>query len=297
MKRILTVLLALSLAIFGASCGESTTNDDTTTTTSKTELKFETPTSLTDDAVGFQFEMPEIGEEIAVLTIKDYGVIKIRLFPDSAPKTVTNFKTLIKEGYYDGLTFHRVIENFMIQGGDPNGDGSGGQSMWGEPFEDEFNANLLNFTGSVAMANSGPDTNGSQFFINNVPASYFAENNSLDAINQYYQSFLRVVEQYREQFQSQYGDEWEEQLYSQLSGSAVHPDKVTDEIWQMYNEKGGNISLDGALSALNKGHAVFGQVFEGMDVVDAISKCETDSRDKPVGNVVIEKAEIVTYEG
>ena len=169
MKRILTVLLALSLAIFGASCGESTTNDDTTTTTSKTELKFETPTSLTDDAVGFQFEKPEIGEAIAVLTIKDYGEIKIRLFADSAPKTVTNFKTHIKDGYYNGLTFHRIIENFMIQGGCPKGDGTGdsGQNIKGEFANNGVDNDISHVRGVISMARGGYDNNSGscQFFI------------------------------------------------------------------------------------------------------------------------------------
>ena len=101
--------------------------------------------------VGYQLDPPEAGEEIAVLTT-NMGEIKIRLFPDVAPKAVENFTTHIKEGYYDGLTFHRVIEGFMIQGGDPNGDGTGGESIWGEPFEDEFSENLLNLRGSLAMA-------------------------------------------------------------------------------------------------------------------------------------------------
>lgn len=123
--------------------------------------------------VGYQLNPPEAGEEIAVLTT-NYGTIKIRLFPDAAPKAVENFKTHIEEGYYDGLTFHRVIDGFMIQGGDPLGNGTGGESIWGEPFEDEFNKDLLNIRGSLAMANSGPDTNGSQFFINQGDASDFS---------------------------------------------------------------------------------------------------------------------------
>lgn len=112
-----------------------------------------------------QLEMPEEGEEIAVLETS-MGTIRIRLFPEEAPKTVQNFKDLIQKGYYNGLTFHRVIEDFMIQGGDPNGDGTGGKSASGEDFEDEFSKNLVNIRGSLAMANKGPNTNGSQFFIN-----------------------------------------------------------------------------------------------------------------------------------
>lgn len=81
----------------------------------------------------FDQEIQE-GEEIAVITVKGYGEIKVRFFPDEAPKAVENFTTHAKEGYYDGLTFHRVIADFMIQGGDPKGDGTGGESIWGEGF-------------------------------------------------------------------------------------------------------------------------------------------------------------------
>jgi len=94
------------------------------------------------------------------------GVIEIKLFPETAPKACENFTKLVEKGYYNGIIFHRVIKNFMIQGGDPTGTGRGGESIWGKPFEDEFSSTLqFNKTGILAMANSGPGTNGSQFFI------------------------------------------------------------------------------------------------------------------------------------
>jgi cyclophilin family peptidyl-prolyl cis-trans isomerase len=98
------------------------------------------------------------------------GDIDIQLYTQDAPKTVTNFATLAKKGYYDGLTFHRVVPGFVIQGGDPNGDGSGGYSIYGPTFADELNPNTPSYQagykqGVVAMANRGPNTNGSQFFI------------------------------------------------------------------------------------------------------------------------------------
>lgn len=94
------------------------------------------------------------------------GDIVIKLFSDLAPKACENFVALAAKGYYDGLTFHRVIKDFMIQGGDPKGNGTGGQSIWGRPFEDEFAPELkFSKVGLLAMANAGPNTNGSQFFI------------------------------------------------------------------------------------------------------------------------------------
>jgi cyclophilin family peptidyl-prolyl cis-trans isomerase len=94
------------------------------------------------------------------------GTIECQLLPEVAPKATENFVGLAKNGYYNGLTFHRVIENFMIQGGDPNGNGTGGQSIWGGFFDDEFNQDIrFDSAGVLAMANRGPNTNGSQFFI------------------------------------------------------------------------------------------------------------------------------------
>ena len=99
-------------------------------------------------------------------TIKtNKGDMKFNLYDDLAPKTVENFVTHAKNGYYDGLIFHRVIKDFMIQGGDPTGTGCGGESIWGPPFQDEFNLDARNYYGALSMANSGPNTNGSQFFI------------------------------------------------------------------------------------------------------------------------------------
>lgn len=95
----------------------------------------------------------------------NYGEITVALFPEIAPKAVKNFLELSRSGYYDGVLFHRVIPNFMIQGGDPTGTGCGGQSIYGGSFEDEFSTEAFNFYGALSMANAGPNTNGSQFFI------------------------------------------------------------------------------------------------------------------------------------
>ncbi|WP_412989901.1 peptidylprolyl isomerase [Pediococcus siamensis] len=95
----------------------------------------------------------------------NYGEIEVQLFPEQAPKTVENFVTLANQNYYDGIIFHRVIPDFMIQGGDPTGTGAGGQSSFGHEFEDEFSNEVFNLKGALSMANAGPNTNGSQFFI------------------------------------------------------------------------------------------------------------------------------------
>lgn len=94
------------------------------------------------------------------------GTLEIKLLPEVAPKACENFIRLAEKGYYNGLIFHRVIDNFMVQGGDPTGTGRGGESIWGEPFADEVSPKVtFDKVGLLAMANSGPATNGSQFFI------------------------------------------------------------------------------------------------------------------------------------
>jgi peptidylprolyl isomerase len=107
----------------------------------------------------------DMDNKIVVLETSQ-GIIEIRLMPEVAPKACENFTKLVEKGYYNGIIFHRVIKNFMIQGGDPTGTGRGGESIWGKPFEDEGRPDVkFDKPGLLAMANAGPNTNGSQFFI------------------------------------------------------------------------------------------------------------------------------------
>ena len=154
-KRYLALALAAVLAVCAAGCGKEEAKDDSNKTAEK---------GTVDTTEILQAQMPEEGEEIAVITTSK-GVVKMRFFPEEAPKAVENFKTLAKKGYYNGLLFHRVIEDFMVQTGDPKGDGTGGESCWAEAFEDEISPKLHYYRGAVAMANSGANTIGSQFFI------------------------------------------------------------------------------------------------------------------------------------
>ena len=269
--------LLCACLLAGCSSAESTAATTVIGTTESVVSQGDTSLQPKDNGkkVGYQLDMPEEGEEIAVITMESGEVFKLRFFPDEAPKAVYNFKVHALEGYYDGLTFHRVIENFMIQGGDPQGDGTGGESVWGEPFADEFNDNLLNIDGAVSMANSGADTNGSQFFINAT--------GGMSADWDYYQQGFDVYEQSPEAFTSTYGA-W------------VDMDKVTDAVKKLYEEYGGNPTLDGYYSTTGRGHTVFAQVFEGMDQVYALSQADTDDNDKPLEDMVIQSVEIVPYE-
>ena len=121
----------------------------------------------------YQLIAPTEEDTVAVMHT-NMGDIKIKLFPNEAPKAVENFVTHANNCYYNGLIFHRVIKDFMIQGGDPTGTGMGGESIWGRSFKDEFDPKLHNLRGALSMANAGPNTNGSQFFIvqaNTVPSN------------------------------------------------------------------------------------------------------------------------------
>lgn len=191
-----------------------------------------------------QLSMPQKGDTLAVMHT-NMGDIKIKLFPEKAPKTVENFVTHSKNGYYNGLKFHRVINDFMIQGGDPRGNGTGGESIWGGSFSDEFDPELHNLRGALSMANSGPDTNGSQFFI--VQAREVPSN---------------MLEQMRN----------------------LEDNGFPADITAAYEVLGGTPWLDFR-------HTVFGQVTEGMDVVDAIAAVETVN-DVPRSDVIIESIEV-----
>lgn len=223
-----------------------------------------------DKKVGYQLELPQQNEEIAIVNTS-MGQFKLRFFPEAAPKAVENFKTHSKNGYYNGRIFHRIINNFMIQGGDPNGNGTGGESIWGKPFEDEFSDKLFNISGAVSMANSGKNTNGSQFFINQGGKENFSGWN------------------YAEQTYKKYKDN--------KNAAIIDMSKISGEIKDLYNNNGGNPHLDGAFNTQNKGHTVFAQVFDGMDVINKIASVETNSSDKPLTDVVIENIEIINFEG
>lgn len=193
-----------------------------------------------------QFKAPDKGDLVAHIHVQDFGVIKIRLFPEITPKTVENFATHSKNGYYNGVTFHRVMQDFMIQGGDPQGNGTGGESIWGDSFEDEFNQDAFPYNGSLCMANRGFNTNGSQFFI--------VELENAD------DSFIGQMER------------------------ASYPAEVIEN----YKQHGGT-------PWLYFKHTVFGQVFEGQDIVKRIARVPVSSpmTNKPKDDVIIEKIDII----
>lgn len=247
MKRILAAGLACLFLLPFTGCSESN------------------PTLLQYNEDGTAI-MPENGEKVAVMTVKDYGKIVIRLFPDQAPKAVENFTKLAEQGYFDGQTVHRVIKDFMIQSGDPRGDGTGGKSAFGSAFKDEFSNQLYNFTGAVAMANSGRDTNGSQYFIN--------EGTSTPITDAYYETIVDYNKNTRG-----YGCE-----------------SFASNVRTVYSKVGGNPLLDGA-------YTVFGQVVEGMDLVHQMASVSThdnattgEAGSVPDVDIIVESIKIEAYQ-
>lgn len=231
-----------------------------------------------------QFQMPKKGDTIAVIHT-NMGDITVRFFEEEAPKAVENFVTLAQQGYYDGVIFHRVIKDFMIQAGDPTGTGRGGESIYGNPFKNENVSYLSPYRGALCMANAGADgTNTSQFFI--------VTDEDTD---------VKRVE-----------------TANKENDKSLHIDKRKIE---QYRKHGGALWLDFEISkALNTAfgstpaaHTVFGQVIDGMDVADAINQVEVYNEmemkeanidhpgqtdvleNKPKDDVVITSIEIKKY--
>lgn len=223
------------------------------------------------------------------------GDITFRLYPEDAPKTVENFVTHAKNGYYNGLCFHRVIKDFMLQGGDPTGTGCGGESIWGGKFPDECTQELHNFRGALSMANAGPDTNGSQFFIVQNQKCVVDDLDAL-AVQVGCYELLNDAKRTMQRMQAEMQDnskieEFVEGVNKELDAyqSTGLPEEKKDyctTVAKKYMEVGGTFHLDFA-------HTVFGQVIEGMDVVDAIANAPTREGDRPAEDVTISTIDIL----
>ncbi len=281
MKKILAYF-TMSMLLFsatGCSTDNGTTTENTTTqSTQQTTQSTNTESSQRDETAPLlQSQPPQEEEEIAIIQTNK-GEIRMRFFPEQAPKAVENFKTHAQEGYFDGLTFHRVINHFMIQGGDPTGTGTGGESIWGEAFEDEPSNELYFFRGAVAMANAGPNTNGSQFFI--------VQNNSVP------EQLISVLRESK--VSEEDGDNMGINLGDKFISINEMKNAFTNNALDYYEQNGGSIDLESIFSG--SVYTIFGQVYSGLETVDAIAGSETDSSDKPLEDVIIEKITIEPYQ-
>ncbi|SDN98466.1 peptidyl-prolyl cis-trans isomerase B (cyclophilin B) [Psychrobacillus sp. OK028] len=243
MKKIWLILGIATTILFLSACG-SKDSSAPKEEVEKEETNVSTETKQEGEITMYPQLSKEVASNEALVTMNtSMGPIKIKLFPELAPKTVENFLTHAENGYYDGLIFHRVIQDFMIQGGDPTGTGMGGESIYGAEFEDEFSMNLFNLRGALSMANAGPNTNGSQFFIVQATEPPATAQQMIDG-------------------------GWPK------------------EIAEAYAEMGGTPHLD-------QKHTVFGQVIEGLEIVDQMAAVETGANDKPVVDITIDSIEIV----
>jgi len=260
-KIIAYILCAVLCTAAFSGCGKKVNEESRSGTTvskfeaydpQKSESDYE---QCLDASCGYtdimNYTQPQKGEEIAVMTIKGKGTVKIKLFPELLPKACANFVGLASKGYYDGLSFHRIIKDFMIQGGDPLGNGAGGESVWGGQFDGGYSKYLYHVNGALAYANSGStESDGSQFYV--VVGSQFPE---------------ELLENVTEGRSNEY----------------------LDSVPAAYEKDGGAPWLDYK-------YTVFGQVFEGMDVINSIcANTETNANNKPLEDVIIDKIEIVKY--
>ncbi len=221
MLKKLSLLMAL-LTLTGmlvTGCSQKTTSEDTSQEDSAAQSEIETASNTEEQGTQLTgVPDPDKAHPVVSMSIQDFGEIQLELYPEVAPNTVNNFISLANSGFYDGLTFHRVINGFMIQGGDPDGKGTGGPgySIAGEFSDNGFENNLKHAKGVISMARSNnPDSAGSQFFI--------------------------------------------------MHKSSPH--------------------LDGA-------YAAFGQVTQGLDIIDKIAKVKTGMADKPQDDVIMQSVTV-----
>ncbi len=249
-KTAAAVLCAVIAASALTGCGKKAAPGSTMYKGSSRAETYSINGDVTLDDIA-NYTSPKKGEEIVVMTIKDKGKVKIKLFPELMPRACANFVGLAVQGYYDGLSFHRIIADFMIQGGDPEATGRGGESVWGGRFDGGTSEYLCHVKGALAYANSGSTKyDGSQFYV--VVGQKFTDD--------------EVFEKYRNKNFT-----------------------YTDTAKKAYFDEGGAPWLDGD-------YTVFGQVFEGIGIIeDVCANTVVDSGDRPVDDVIIEKIEVVTY--
>ncbi len=237
---------------------------------------------------------PKAGDLIATCEIEGFGTVKAVLFPEAAPLGVENFRKLADSGYFKGLTIHRVIKDFMLQGGSLNGDGTGGEAMVnGGEFGIETAQNARHFYGALCYANAA-GSNSTQFYIvnNKVPQDL----GDFDLVR--YREIVEEGKTYIKQSQDEKNTAAEEYYRFQTQYYQNTVDWVegaSDEIKALYKKKGGTPFLDG-------NYTVFGQVYEGFDVIDSISAVELvdngeEQPSKPVQTITIKDVTVTEFAG
>lgn len=230
----------------------------------------------------------QAGDIVAEFEIEGYGTIKAKLFPEQAPTGVENFVALANEGFYDGLTIHRVIKGFMLQGGSLNGDGTGGEAAEGGTFGIETNDDMRHFYGALCYANAMGNNSCQFYIVNNNEPQDLAEMD-LELIK----SNAEVAAQYATMFEA---GTIEQQYYANMAeyygNLAEMIENASEDVIAKYKTDGGTPQLDG-------GYTVFGQVYEGFDVIDEISSCSVKTNaggeaSEPIETITIKSVKIIT---
>ena len=235
---------------------------------------------------------PKSGDLIATFEIEGHGTIKAVLFPDIAPVGVENFQKLADQGFYNGLTIHRVVDQFMFQGGSANGNGTGGEAaVNGGSFGIETDDSARHFYGALCYANAAGQ-NSTQFYIVNANESIDID----DTIKQYNEVY-DAYSAYAAAASSAYDKAVYEYYASEVKAALDKFSAIDQKVRALYKERGGTPSLDG-------GYTVFGQVYEGFDVIESISKVEVELVEggvdnvpsKPVDTIFIKNVTVSKYE-
>lgn len=235
------------------------------------------------------------GDTYAVIRVKKYGDITVKLFPEGAPYAVQNFIDLANSGYYDGKSVHRVVSDFMLQGGSPNGDGAGGVDSNGGSFSNEINAKLRHFYGALCYA-SAMGSNSCQFYIVNNKQEV---TDAADQYAMYSEYYASMAEQYRS-MQSDYSEDSME--YAAIQQYVRFYEDSIDGLEAMAGETDNAVNekyLKGGVPFLDGGYTVFGQTVDGFDVIDKISAVEVavnagGEESQPVEDIIIETVVIMT---
>ncbi|MBD5117213.1 MAG: peptidylprolyl isomerase [Ruminococcaceae bacterium] len=302
MKRITKAgcaALASILLLTGCSGSDNNENDSGDYGGIKT---ISTPDSFEGNAADINGDGSDVqlksGDTYAVITIESYGEITCKLYPEAAPEGVQNFIDLANSGYYTGKDIHRVVKDFMMQGGSANGDG---MSVDSDPsFNVEYNSKMRHFYGALCYANAG-GINGSQFYIVNNKgfsdvdeASFESQLTQLNTLIDELNGYLEAAQGDEKAYYQSYYDYYVSMKNTTASNLRALKER-TDEINAKYREVGGTPFLDG-------GYTVFGQAVSGFDVIDKISEVEVElqssgsEKSHPVQKIVISSVEIKTAE-
>ena len=295
MNKIVKIAVSSVIAIFLTACSSSESKE-------YGEIKtIEPPDGFQGNTADINKEQNvslQSGDTYAVITIEDYGEITCKLYPEAAPEGVQNFIDLANSGYYTGKDIHRVVKDFMMQGGSANGDG---MSVDSDPsFNVEYNSKMRHYYGALCYANAG-GINGSQFYIvNNKGFSDVSEDmmsaqlEQIDGVLNELNEQLKTADESSKEYYQQYLD-----YYTSMKGTYASQLRAlkerTEEMTEKYREVGGTPFLDG-------GYTVFGQTVDGFDVIDAISEVEVElqasgnEESHPVKKITISSVEIKTAE-